>query len=1164
VYAYQAVLRPTLLEGRMRRSRFARIGGALILASILVVLSLLTPVAAPTATGSTHATASVGADRGAVPPSLGTSPGLPPCPAPLAVWGSLYSGLWAPPGVDPAQQGPCAVGADENALSLLSNVSGSGARTSLAFALPPAGSAVGSALAAFSVRLWVSGVPCSIDQASVVEIQLVPPMSPFLSAPQLNWTVRAPAYDLVAPASCDPTCSNDTAAVTFEGAAVCEDQIVRAGPGGPPLDPAGSFAPGDTVTVTFVGAPGGSEGLGVYVNGSSHPGGDLAFRYDAGSILTGNALEPLFATSSLDGFVWGSSAALAVVATHCPIAWSPLAACDSYDASLWSGLPPVRLLDAEVWNATSGAYDVPYDGVATASSTGACATGPIECSGGGGPPPGVFYPSWALHGDAGAAYWTYGSHYRSEVLALAGDAGPSNGTEPGYTIPAAVGAPATSVAVASFNVTLRVTDPAGVARVAVAADYCTSAASTAPTVVNATLEPGPMNSARDGNWTAPFPIGSFHGTYPLWVQVWSAASVLLGASSGSVTIPGGSTSCLLLPPSAPTAGLPFAAPTAGGYLVRWSDHDPAVVGFTVNATDPNGSNRSFSVGDVDAARIDLGVANVSFNLSVAARYGANLTSPFTPPVAAAPTAFPFTFQVAPLPSAPLWLGGPPLNVSGTVGGGVGPFLVTINFGDGATATLPTAATFSVTHDFLPFCGDARTRVSVADAAGDTASAGPFLLAVWGTPLASASSAIGGDSIVEIQWHVPPSPAAPVTGARVFYSTDVAMAAVLARVDSNATVPGLSVWNITNLTHNLLFVPVDNGLTLYAQVVAMNAFGLGQLPSGPPNLLVARTAPLVLSPITAVAGGGAPFTDNFSAEIAGGSNDTIASAFYSFPSGAVSAATMTYVNGTTYLNATHTFPSPGSFVVVLHATDALFETVIDTTTVFVASGAPPGLTAVVVNGPAYAGGTVDFEATATGGSGNYSFNWSFGDGTSANGTNAVHTFPVSGEYSVLVSVVDAVTGGASSIVVPVIVYSLPVIFVSVTPGPNGSLSYDLRASVGGGSGPSSVVWSFGDGTVARGAVVSHDYREPGTYPVNVTATDPAGRSGIAAFNLTANPAPNAGGGVGSTGITVLELILAGVAAVLLATTLYFGSKSRPAPEPPQEPPGDEEDGEVSLT
>ena len=51
---------------------------------------------------------------------------------------------------------------------------------------------------------------------------------------------------------------------------------------------------------------------------------------------------------------------------------------------------------------------------------------------------------------------------------------------------------------------------------------------------------------------------------------------------------------------------------------------------------------------------------------------------------------------------------------------------------------------------------------------------------------------------------------------------------------------------------------------------------------------------------------------------------------------------------------------------------------------------------------------------------------------------------------------------------------------------------LTASTSGGSNVT-YEWDFGDGSNASGAVVSHQYAAPGTYPAEVTATNSVGQA-----------------------------------------------------------------------
>ena len=72
--------------------------------------------------------------------------------------------------------------------------------------------------------------------------------------------------------------------------------------------------------------------------------------------------------------------------------------------------------------------------------------------------------------------------------------------------------------------------------------------------------------------------------------------------------------------------------------------------------------------------------------------------------------------------------------------------------------------------------------------------------------------------------------------------------------------------------------------------------------------------------------------------------------------------------------------------------------------------------------------------------------------------------------------------------------------------DGSASFDPDGTL------ASHAWSFGDGTVASGAVVRHAYPTPGTYTATLTVTDDGGLSASASAVVTAvNRPPRADGG-----------------------------------------------------
>lgn len=1116
--------------------------------ALLFVLGVLALPGAPTVPGRAPAPPTSAPAPAGLGPSVRASSAPNSCASALAAWSVLHPGAPAPPAPNASELAGCPLTADESSLAFLSSINGSGGGATVSFALPSAGSAVSSALAGLSLRSWTTGAPCSVDGVVEVSVSLVPPLSPYRSVASLNWTVFVSAFDLVPAGSCDPVCSNDSTLLDYGGTPVCEDAVLALASSTSPSPPLATLPPGGVVSVTLSGGRATAAPLTVWVNDTTDPAASRSLTLGASESRLGLPLVPAFATSSASNPVWGPDGAFSIAATDCPLPTAPSSACTSYNASLWQGLAPVEVRQVGLYDPATQAYDAPYDEVAFVSSSARCTSVVVACLGAGA---GSFYPSWSILAGNGSAGWGYGGNYATSVRAF--PTAPSS-LAPVVTAPIAVATPTLVVNGSSAVVAERLADPSGLTGVNLTVSFCT------PTLLSASLGPGPSNTSVDGTWVATLPSSANSGAVPVLVSATTPANGSVGPLVTNATVAGTHPSCPLTPLSPPV--LLGARPVAGGYLVNWSSAPTGTASLLLEAVAANGNTTNLRVGPSSPALFDLGVGNVSFNLSAASVDGRNVTSNYSPPIAAAPTLWPLVASAPKLNATVAWLGGDPVGISGSVSGGRGPYDIAIAYGGGLSTSVVAGATgtWSASLAFSTYFGLDEIAVTVRDTEPEQVVLPPSFLLVAATPLAPHPVAVGGDATVSVSWSQPPSPSAPVTSYRLAYSSVASLAPLLLATASNATLVGVTVWNTTGTYFSL---PVANGGVLYAQVVALDRYGLGLLPSGAPTPLVARPAPFLLSPIAAGPGGPAPFRDNFSATATLGSNDSVVTAYYSFPDGSLSGATPVFVNGTFYLNTSFEFLSPGSYVVVLHAVDVFYETEIATVEVRVTNGAAPALSATVVSGLAYAGSPVDLEATAAGGSGSYRVNWSFGDGGAANGSAVVHTFTRPGTYTVLVTAVDAETGGSASYLLPVLVYALPTVFVSVTPGPNGSLSYDFSASVGGGSGPATVVWSFGDGNVGRGVSVTHDYRAAGTYVVNVSATDPAGRAGATSFNFTANPTAAGGTSTGS-GLSPLDLALVAATATLLVVVLVLGARRRPPADSTDLAPPPEEDGEVLLT
>lgn len=157
------------------------------------------------------------------------------------------------------------------------------------------------------------------------------------------------------------------------------------------------------------------------------------------------------------------------------------------------------------------------------------------------------------------------------------------------------------------------------------------------------------------------------------------------------------------------------------------------------------------------------------------------------------------------------------------------------------------------------------------------------------------------------------------------------------------------------------------------------------------------SPFTVAVAATPSSGSVPLTVALTATVSSGTPTSVA---WTFGDGAVWDGT-----GAAALSVTHRYTGVGSFVAVAQVTEA--------------AGVVSGSTTVAVeNGPVVAaisatpsGGSaplsVVFRAVVSGGTGTYtSFDWTFGDGSSAAGPVVSHTFHGAGSYSVALAVTDS--------------------------------------------------------------------------------------------------------------------------------------------------------------
>lgn len=139
-------------------------------------------------------------------------------------------------------------------------------------------------------------------------------------------------------------------------------------------------------------------------------------------------------------------------------------------------------------------------------------------------------------------------------------------------------------------------------------------------------------------------------------------------------------------------------------------------------------------------------------------------------------------------------------------------------------------------------------------------------------------------------------------------------------------------------------------------------------------------------------------------------------------------------------------------------------------------------------------TVQFDGSASGGCPDYTYAWSFGDGSSSSDQNPSHTYERVGDYFASLTITDS-KGTTSQRSVSLTVSCPPLVCTASGNPTSGTvpLTVQFNGSVNGGCPPVIYSWDFRDGGSSSDQSPSHIYQTPGDYAASLTVTDSKGNT-----------------------------------------------------------------------
>ncbi len=187
------------------------------------------------------------------------------------------------------------------------------------------------------------------------------------------------------------------------------------------------------------------------------------------------------------------------------------------------------------------------------------------------------------------------------------------------------------------------------------------------------------------------------------------------------------------------------------------------------------------------------------------------------------------------------------------------------------------------------------------------------------------------------------------------------------------------------------------------------------------------------------------------------------------------------------NPSHTYGAAGTYTVTLIvANNVNCKTV--SLPMVVTVTASPSASFTFSNNNQCAGTLISFTNNSTGTTGTSTYDWNFGDGGTSTLPNPTHTYAVSGNYNVILTVKNGLSCTNTSPSVPVTVKATPVSTFTFNSSSctSMSVSFTNTSTTTGSAG--TYLWTFDDGNTSTQENPTNVYAAAGTYNVTLKITD----------------------------------------------------------------------------